>query len=449
MNRHITLNGKNLNTEIVIIGGGGSGLCAAIGATEKGAKVLVLEERKTPGGNTVFPEALFAVESPVQQRLKVDARTDEFYKKDLNYAHHKTNPRIIRALVNKSGDTIHWLEEMGVKFYLYPSSSLNPTPQVSHCPEGGGAAVVKALVKRCKELDVNVLYEVIGKKIVTNQAGKITGVMALINGQEVKITAKSIIIATGGYAGNKELVNKYCPSFVQTAHLHGLPNMGAGLMMAMAIGAATDGLGILHLSGPYYPWKHPIWPFIKEPNMLWVNQKGERFVDETIGSNHFEAANPVSRQPGSVAYSVFDNRIKQRFLSEGFIKGLGLDFKVGSKLPDLDNMLNAEAEQGRIKISNSWEDIAAWIGADTGALEATLDQYNSFYDQRYDAIFAKDPQYLIALRHPPYYAVKTYLRITTTIGGIKINQNMNVLDCQDNTYPGSLRQWCGCWWLGD
>jgi fumarate reductase flavoprotein subunit len=251
MNTDKPLNTDDLITDVVIVGGGGSGLCAAIGATEKGAKVLVLEERKTPGGNSVFPEALFAVESPVQQRLKVDARTDEFFKKDLNYAHHKTNPRLIRALVNKSGDTIRWLEGMGVKFHLYPSSSLNPTPQVSHCPEGGGAAVVKALVKRCKELGVNVLYEVTGKRIVTNQAGKITGVMALVNGQEVKITAKSMIIATGGYAGNKELVNKYCPSFVQTAHLHGLSNMGAGLMMAMAVGAHRR-FGNTPLSGPYY-----------------------------------------------------------------------------------------------------------------------------------------------------------------------------------------------------
>jgi fumarate reductase flavoprotein subunit len=436
MNFDNSLNIGNLDTEIVIIGGGGSGLCAAISAVENGAKVIVLEERKTLGGNTVFPEALFAVESPVQKRLNIEARKDDFFKKDLNYSHHKTNPRIIRALINKSGDTVRWLEEMGVTCNLYPSTNLNPTPQVSHCPVGGGAAVVKALVKRCEELGIRVLYQVVGRKIVTDQAGKIIGLIALSNEQEVKITAKGLIIATGGYAGNKELVNKYCPSFARTAHLHGLPNMGTGLTMAMEIGAATEGLGILHLSGPYYPWKHPIWPLIKEPNMLWVNRKGERFIDETIGSNHFEAANPVSRQPDGIAYSLFDNSIKLRFIEQGFIKGLGLDFRPGSKLPDLDNMLNAEAEQGRIKISNSWNNIAEWIGADTAILTSTLDEYNSFCDQGYDAIFGKDPQYLMALREPPYYGVKTGLRITTTIGGIKINQNMEVLDGQLNSIPG-------------
>jgi len=106
---------ENLKSEIVIIGGGGSGLSAAVAAAENGAKVIVLEKRRVPGGNSVFPEGLFAAESPAQKRMMIDASRDDLFKIAMDFSHWKINPRIIRAFIDKSGNTIQWLEEKGLR----------------------------------------------------------------------------------------------------------------------------------------------------------------------------------------------------------------------------------------------------------------------------------------------------------------------------------------------
>jgi fumarate reductase flavoprotein subunit len=139
MNPGKTSQAESFETEIVIVGGGGTGLAAAVAAAESGAKVMVLEKRRAPGGNSVFPGGLFAAESPVQKRLMIDARKDDLFKIAMDYSHYKINPRIIRTFINKSGDTIRWLEEKGVKFDSVPHLYPNQVPRTWHCPKGGGA----------------------------------------------------------------------------------------------------------------------------------------------------------------------------------------------------------------------------------------------------------------------------------------------------------------------
>ena len=160
---------EKLETDIAIMGGGGSGLTAAVAAAEKGAKVIVLEKRKTPGGNSAMAMGLFGVESPVQERMRIEARRDEFFKIAMDYSHWKINPRIVRAFVDKSGDTIRWLEEKGVCFdrvaRFYPTQ-FHP---VYHCPRvtkgREGAEVVRVLVKNSKDLGVRFLLQTSAKRI--------------------------------------------------------------------------------------------------------------------------------------------------------------------------------------------------------------------------------------------------------------------------------------------
>jgi fumarate reductase flavoprotein subunit len=107
----------------------------------------------------------------------------------------------------------------------------------------------------------------------------------------------------------------------------------------------------------------------------------------------------------------------------------------GAKIPDLPTLLKSAAKRGNIKISDSWGEIAAWIGAKSEVLKATIDEYNSFCDKGHDN-FAKDPRYLTALRNPTYYALRCYPRFLGTIGGIKINHHMEVLNKEDEPIPG-------------
>lgn len=427
----------NLRSEIVIIGGGGAGLAAAVAAAEKGAKIIVLEKRGVLGGNSALATGLFAAESPVQKRLMIDARRDDLFKTAMNYAHWRIEPRIVRAFIDKSGDTVRWLEEKGVTLDQIRPQYPNQVPCVWHVVDGWGTQLIKVLAKTCKDLGGQILSGSEGKKILTGPKGNVIGVLAATKGNEFKITAKSVILATGGYGGNKQLLKKYCPDYHENMYLEGLPTMGDGLLMATEIGAATEGLGVLQLFGPVFPKSRLLWAVAREPNTLWVNTKGRRFTDESITFYMGEAGNVIYRQPDKLSYTLFDATIKQTMIEQGMIKGLGPHYTPQkSKILELEEELQQKEDKGQVSISSSWDKIANWIGTDRKVLKATIDEYNAASDQGYDPIFAKDRRYLLPLRTPPYYAIRTRSGFHGTIGGIKINEQMEVIDNQDKPIPG-------------
>ena len=428
---------QDLEAGVTVIGGGGAGLAAAVAAAEKRASVIVLEKRRALGGNSAMAEGFFAAESPVQKRMMINAQRDELFKIAMDYAHWTINPRIVRAFVDKSGDTVRWLEEKGLKFDWIPPLYPNQVIRTWHCIRGRrGVAIIKALAKNCEELGVEVFCQAAAKRILTDDKGKVTRVLAATKEKELRIATKSVIIATGGYGGNKELLKKYYPSYTEDMSCVGLPLKGDGLLMATEIGAATEGLGILQLIGPRPRGSERISAVASEPNTVWVNKKGERFADEAINFNFPEAANAVDRQPDKISYTLFDAKIKRSIVEEGLIKGLGQIVPQRTKLTKLEKELRLEADKGEAKISDSWDEIARWIGVAPQDLKATINEYNSFCDQGYDRIFAKDRRYLVPLRTPPYYAIRCYSGFLGTIGGIKINHHMEVLDHQDNPIPG-------------
>jgi len=429
-----TSDAEALSAEIVVIGGGG-GLAAAVAAAEKGAHVTVLEKRKTAGGNTAMARGLLAAESPVQKRMKIDAPREQLFKTAMAYSHWKINPELIRAVIDKSGDSIRWLEEKGVRFEDVPNAYTNQVPRIYHVPEGYGAQVTRILLKKCKELGVRLLYETAGERILTGREGGVTGVLAASGNKEIRIDAKSVIIATGGYSGNKELLKKYCPCYTDDVHLNGLPNTGDGLVMATEIGAATEGLGMLHLMGPFFTGSLRVMVVAVESNTIWINREGERFIDETTYLPS-ESANALNRQPERVSYTLFDEKIKRSFIENGLVKGIHRSYPSGTRMVDLEKHLKKEAEEGQVKISNSWEEIAGWIGADLKPLKNTIGEYNKSCDRGYDDMFYKDRRYLQPLRTPPYYALKCHQAFHGTIGGIKINHHMEVLNQQGAPIPG-------------
>ena len=105
-----------IESDIVVIGGGGAGLAASVAAAELGAQVTILEKQRTLGGNTALAGGLAATESPVQEREGIDVKSDDIFRICMDFSHWEVNPRIVRAWLNKSGDTIRWLEEKGVDF---------------------------------------------------------------------------------------------------------------------------------------------------------------------------------------------------------------------------------------------------------------------------------------------------------------------------------------------
>lgn len=438
---------KDLVADVTVVGGGGAGLAAALAAAEKGANVVVLEKHAF-GGNSALAWGIFAAESPVQKRAMIDCSRDYCFKTAMNFAHWRINPRIVRALIDKSGDTIRWLEEKGLEFTCVPFYP-NQIPTY-HVPKGRGAALVKILIQKCGELGVQLLANTPAKKVLTSPKGEVTGVLAEQKGEELKIACQSVVIATGGYAGNKELLEKYCPNYRADMERVGLPHKGDGLLMAIEAGAATEGLGAMLMGGPAASdkvflkignppkvFKVHLMAIALEPYTVWVNKNGERFIDEAVGFNHYTSSNAVVRQPERVSYTLFDQKIVQAMTEEGLVLGMGLpEGAQGNRLPGLERELRKLAEKELVRVAESWDEIAGWIGADRKVLAAAIEEYNAGCDRGYDRIFAKDRRYLLPLRTPPYYAVKCHVSLLNTIGGIKVNEKMEVISTNGRPIPG-------------
>ncbi|HEX2964829.1 MAG TPA: FAD-dependent oxidoreductase [Syntrophorhabdaceae bacterium] len=420
--------------DVVIIGSGG-GLAAAVAAAEKGANVIVLEKRKVLGGNTALARALLAAESPVQRRLRIDARKEDLFKTSMSFSHWKINPEIIRAFINKSGDTIAWLEKQGVKFLDVPNAFFNQVPRIYHLPDGYGAALTRSLAEKCREHGVTLLSETPAKQILVTKGKGVSGVIARSANKEVAIRARSVIIATGGYSGNKQLLKKYCAQYSEDTHVHGIPMMGDGILMARKAGAASEGLGTLLSMGPFYTGTLQGGIVSVEANTVWVNKRGDRFADE---SSHIasETANALDRQPGKISFTLFDETIKRSFIEDGIIRGHHRAYPPGTKMADIDKYLKKDIQEGHVKVGNSWRAIAEWIGADPERLQRTIEAYNHASDRGFDDLFYKDRRYLQPLRKPPYYAQICRQAFHGTTGGIKINERMEVLDENDTIIPG-------------
>lgn len=415
--------GRNLEANLVILGGGGSGLAAAVEAAEKGATdIIVVEKRHNLGGNTALAGGLFACESPVQARERIIADKDDLFKKAMEWAHwSEIDPRILRAFINKSGDTIRWLEHKGLEFdliRLYPDQY----PPVQHNPKGNGARLIQVLAQNCKDLGVSIFPQSTGKRIIRGKKGNIIGVRITKAGEEIEIITRCVIIATGGFGGNDVLLKQYCPSYYNGMPKSGLPLTGDGLAMAVEAGAALEDFATMIKEGPRFDlhtW--PLMTFERDPSTIWVNKKGERFIDEGVGYHVFESVNAMLRQPDKVSYALLDATIRKKF---------------EEKMPGLKNALQEEADKDRVKISDSWNEIAKWIGAAPEILKNTITQYNAFCKQGYDKGFAKERRYLLPLRKAPYYAIRGLSVLLDTIGGIKINERMEVLDSQNDPIPG-------------
>ena len=431
---------ENLSAELVVVGGGGAGLTAAVAASEEGVKdIIILETRSKPGGNAAYVGGIFAAESRVQKRLGIDARRDVLFKKAMDYAHWKTNPRLVRALVDKSGDTIQWLEGKGLTFDkvhpLYP----NQVPMVFHFqkpPGKTGARFVKAFVKTCEESGVRLLCRTKAKKLLMGEKGDVIGVLVEAENGEFRVFAKSVIIATGGFSGNTELLRTYLPSYDKKVfNLRGIPHQGDGLRMALEIGAATEGMVMLEMNGPGFAGSHHLTIVAKHPKTIWVNKKGKRFTDESIALFP-ETANCLYRQPGKISYSLFDEEIKQSIYEDELnpLDALIVGNKDWALKAEKD--LQSQAGKGKVKICESWDEVAEWIGAVPDILKAEINEYNAFCIQGHDDLFVKDRRYLSPLRKPPYYAIQCGLNLMTTHGGIKVNHRMEVLDTKDTPIPG-------------
>jgi fumarate reductase flavoprotein subunit len=436
------MNGKSNEADVVIIGSGISGLAAALTAAEGGAKVIVFEKQRSLGGTSNFIQGMFAVESEIQRRKYIDHTRDEAFRNLMDYSHWRANASLVRAIVNESGPTISWLQEKGIEF-SDATVNMPDAPSTYHVIKGGGAAMIKILASGAKEEGIDIR---LGARIqrLRKAGGKITGVIAEENNEEIEVISKAVVIASGGYANNKEWIKKYCgyDLDVNVVPVGNVDKSGDGIRMAWEAGAAEEGMGVLELFragplGPDFPMKNQLEFVTCQPD-LWINPRGERFCDEGISFYDSEVGNANARFNEGYTFSIFDDSVIERLLQRGVDRGVAIENPPGTKPVNIRKELNAALERGGSDVfaADSLDELAKKIGVEPGILKATVEKYNSYCEKGHDELFAKNPQYLWPIRVPKFYAIKVRTVFLGTLGGIKINQRTEVMDKRSNVIPG-------------
>jgi len=431
---------KEYKTQIAIVGGGASGLSAAAAAAEHGTGVVLLEANESVGGNGLFPRGIFAVDSYIQRSKLIFADTDDMFKSCMEYSHWKPNARVIRALIDLSGDTIGWLEQKGVSFSDVVHHLPNQTPEVYHiteAPVNTGKAVIKALEAFCRQRGVTVLTGISGKELSTSSGGAVTGIICEDkSGDCISVKADKVILCTGGFAGNPELVARFYPDYdsgaVDTGP--GMRHKGAGLQMAIQAGAAIDGNFAMEISAPRIKGFEPLNLVLGKPYNIWFNKFGVRFADEGIVYNFAQAANACLRQPDGFLWVMFDQGNIDKALCDGrdIIELVHIGQGAEQKLPQ--TIVEAQ-ENGILKVSDTLPELAQKAGFRQETLEHSVSEYNDFCKFNRDALFAKNRRYLKALDKPPFYLVKAGADMLTTHGGIRVNERFEALNAGFEPVP--------------
>jgi fumarate reductase flavoprotein subunit len=428
--------------DLIAIGSGITGMAAALTAAEAGAAVALFEKQPSLGGTSNFFEGMFAVESAMQREKYIMYGRDEAFRGIMEYSHWRADPRLVRSIVDESASTISWLQRQGVRFTTV-TINMPDAPRTYHEVAGQGASAIRALAVRAKELGVKIMPASPVKRII-RENDRIAGVVAEQGGEDVRFGAKAVVIGSGGYANNREWVKKYT-GFDIEKNLVPAGNVGKtgdGIRMAWEVGAAPEGLGVMELfrvgpMGTDYVMKGHIELIAAQP-VLWVDPEGRRFCDESVAFYETSAGNVNARFPQGYTYSLFDDSIKEDLVCNGIDKGQGQDNPPGTRPVRFDEEMRAALENGNREslVSDSVEGLAEQMGVAPSVLRPTVDEYNGFCSKGHDELFAKSPRYLKALKGPRFYAVKARTISLGTLGGIRINHRMEVIDKGGKAIPG-------------
>jgi fumarate reductase flavoprotein subunit len=299
------------------------------------------------------------------------------------------------------------------------------------------------LVKSAEELGVEILLQTSGKKIIPDKQGKVMTVIAEKDGREFEIKTKSVIIATGGFPGNIEMLKRYCPDYYDGMYTGNSPyHTGDGITLAQEAGAEIVGnIPIFHV-GPVVGSapRGKLASIVKDPYAIWVNKTGRRFVDES-DCMLWECGNAILMQPDRVSYCLFDDDIRKHMEERGIYDTQVWEDDKDISQPERSTLKEKLIEHSKripdeVKVSDSLDEMAAWVGADPRVLKSTVDEYNNACDEGHDSIFVKNKEFMTPLRTPPYYAIKGVTDCGETMGGVKVNEYMEAQDIKHETIPG-------------
>lgn len=447
-----------IQTDIIVIGGGLSGMSAGLTAAEQGAKVVIFEKLPSLGGAGVYPEGSLGVGTKLQKKEGKGATLNDAFSKAIDFHHWRVNAGALHELMKNSGETINWVADNGVEFSglktVYP-------PEQSlwtwHIYKHNGASVTKNFYKKILASGGEIYLETPVKKIIRDaQSGEVVGVEAVnsVTGEKIVAYGKGVIVATGGFSNNRDMIEKYVTDVNQRnmipVKLRGPlidGREGDGINMALAIGADIAGMQTIAGNSPYVDQDPPIRQFngadyqkqartsLSQP-FLWINRHGERFFNESLGSSFTTVYNAMTMN-GGVMYSIWDDAMRQKMIKEGPVTPFNAIVIPGQPMKALDQAIETGMKEGWMAKGDTLDDLAKQIVVPAEALKATIAKVNQYADQGFDPDWGRKKEHLFKFQDKgPYYAVKGIRAYFLTLGGLKMNSNLQVYDTHDQVIPG-------------
>lgn len=425
--------------DVIVIGGGGAGLTAALTAAQGGLKVLLAEKRKVMGGNSNFPRGGgFAVGSKYHKERGLTFTTDDVFESIMGYSHWRGNAPLVRAFLEKSAETLEWLESLGVPFAPIPDGYLRSTKTPTGIPlRGTGADLIKILVQRAQELGVEIRMNTPALSLLT-KGDRVVGARLLIDGMETEVTAKAVVLATGGFGNSPEMVREHLGLELgrNIYTLYHTDVNGEGIKMAWDVGADSDGMGAQCIFALPEPGTHSCQaPNLQYQPLLWVNKLGKRFINEAIGNATFKG-NAIGRQPDSCCYLILDGSVRRRMETQGFL--VPNPFFPAPKLDNLEESIKQLKAMGNQHVfaADTLEELAEQAGIDQDGLLTTISEYNQMCADGRDTLYAKPAFALIPVTEPRYYALRFYPHMYGTMGGIRVDEHLRALNKAHHPIPG-------------
>ena len=396
-------------TDVVIVGTGYAGLCAAIEAHDAGAKVVLVDKARTFGGNSIIASALLNCADPeLQKKQNIEDSPDLHFRHTLEGGDYRADPEKVRYMVDHALEALHWLEKQGVQFAPTVYTGVGALWPRSHEPanNGRGGAIVRALKAQCDKRNIPIRLQTSLTGIVRgdNLEGPVQGGRLEARGKTTFLRArKAVILCTGGFGADVPMRSKYDPRLddkLPTTNVSWAT--GEAINYAQDVGADVIGMDYIQLllGCNYYTKKYGSLMNIGIDSTVYVNLKGERFAAEDARRDVMSVA--VLKQPEKVLLWVSDDKAAKRFDPETLdqIAKDGLSFRADT-LEELAKILDAKFK----------------IPVDT--FLATVKKYNEYAKAGKDPDFGKQPQNLKPVEQPPFYASPTQLGVHHTMGGLR------------------------------
>ena len=405
---------ENKSADIVVIGAGGAGMAAAMQAVQNGAtNVVILEKMPQTGGNTIRTTGgMNAAATELQATEGIEDSVQLMIEDTMKGGKNLNDPELVKVLAEKSADGVKWVTENGgdlSEVGMFGGASVKRI----HKPTGGSAVgpmLVKMFNENMDKLNIPVLLETKADQIIVED-GKIAGVKASNKDGEFTIDCKAVVLATGGFAGNAEMVVEYNPALTGFGTTNHAGATGDGIAMAKELGAQLVDIEQIQTHPTVHPETQTMYTeAVRGNGAILVNKEGKRFVNELLTRDVVSEA--ILAQTDKESYIVFDQKVRDG-------------------LSAIEKYISA----GIIYEADTIEGLAEQIGVDATALKATMDTYAGYQAAGNDAEFGRESMEE-PLTTAKYYAGLCAPAVHHTMGGVKINTNTEVLKEDGSSIPG-------------